>query len=148
MKSWFYTNGKRIGAFTLVFALVLTLCFSEGIGSLVTVLAGESAVWDGSTAKSYAGGRGTKDDPFQIATGEQLAKLATDGDSTAGNYYVLTNDIRLNDTTDADWTTNSPKQWVGGGNNETYFQGTLEGGGHTVSCLRSAELEEALKETN
>ncbi|MFR4038292.1 MAG: hypothetical protein ACLTZT_11210 [Butyricimonas faecalis] len=33
-------------------------------------------VWDGSVATALAGGSGTKDDPYQIATGAQLAYLA------------------------------------------------------------------------
>ena len=86
MKRWFYANGKRIGAFTLVFALVLSLCFPGGLGSLLTALADESAAWDGTTADSYAGGSGTKADPYQIATAEQLARLVTATD-TAGQYY-------------------------------------------------------------
>lgn len=35
------------------------------------------AAWDGTTiAGTFAGGKGTQDDPYQIANGEQLAYLA------------------------------------------------------------------------
>ncbi len=131
MKRWFYANGKRIGAFTLVFALVLSLCFPGGLGSLLTALADESAAWDGTTADSYAGGSGTKADPYQIATAEQLARLVTATD-TAGQYYKLTRNIRLNESGSSE-----PKQWVTSGSEKqkNVFQGYLEGNGYKISGL-------------
>ena len=38
-------------------------------------------IWTDSAATTFAGGSGTKDDPYQIATPEQLAKLAADVNS-------------------------------------------------------------------
>ena len=98
-------------------------------------------------ADSFAGGSGTEEDPYQIATAEQLALLsercsrevnlevgADHADTEA--YYLLTADIALNDTQNvADWGTNPPEtQWIPIG--EGYrFQGTFDGGGHTVSGM-------------
>ena len=60
---------KRIGSLLLVLALCLTL--------LPTAQAADSA-WDGSIAAAFAGGTGTKSDPYQIADGAQLAYLASE----------------------------------------------------------------------
>ena len=37
-----------------------------------------SAAWDGTSAAEYAGGNGTKDNPYLIATESQFAKFAND----------------------------------------------------------------------
>ena len=107
-----------------------------------------NSFWDGTVATDWAGGSGTKDDPYQIATAGQLAKLASLAKSnnawyadqyakTGGKYWVLTADIELNNTTVSDWYTNSSVQkwnyWV---NNTDYaFNGNLNGQGHTVKGL-------------
>ncbi|QQR30712.1 zinc ribbon domain-containing protein [Acutalibacter muris] len=60
----------------------------------------ELDVWDGSVAESFDGGDGSVENPYQIANGGQLAKLAQDTNSGidfAGFYFVLTSDIMLND---------------------------------------------------
>ena len=51
--------------------------------------------WDGTVAESYAGGNGTMENPYQIATPQQLALLANQtNEGTGGNaYYMLTNNI-------------------------------------------------------
>ena len=65
--------------------------------------------WDGSVAESYAGGNGTPENPFQIATPQQLALLAQQTNfGTGGNAcYVLTNDICLNDNLNV-----NPHNWI------------------------------------
>ena len=55
---------------------ILSLLVTMGLAASlvpVSVFADGTEVWDGSIAKSFAGGKGTKDDPYQIATGSQLA---------------------------------------------------------------------------
>lgn len=57
-------------------------------------------IWDGTVAAAYAGGSGTQSDPYRIASGSQLALLAQQvnaGNSHKGHYFVLTEDIYLND---------------------------------------------------
>lgn len=60
-------------------------------------------VWDGSIAIGFAGGSGTADDPYQISNGAELAYLAKtvldceDHYIYNYDYFVLTNDIVLND---------------------------------------------------
>ena len=96
----------------------------------------DKRIWDGSTANSYAGGDGSKGNPYQIANGAQLAKLVQDAD-TAGKYYELTADILLNDVSSENWIENEPNSWIGKWGTDTgpYFQGHLEGNGHKVSGI-------------
>ena len=59
----------------------------------------QTPCWDGTVATSYDGGDGTPENPYQIATAEQLAFLAQQTNDGVGGdaYYILTNDINLAD---------------------------------------------------
>jgi len=91
-------------------------------------VAGE--VWTGNTAVKYNGGDGTKDNPYQIATAEQLLKMVLDTDSQ-GVYYKQVYDIKLNDTSASDWK-DSARNWIW---NNNIFKGNFDGAGHTISGL-------------
>lgn len=94
----------------------------------------DSDVWDGKPAEKFAGGAGTVDDPYKISTGAELAYLAgkvNGGESYSGEYFKLTNDIRLNEQ-DVPTGGNS---WTPIGNSSNKFQGTFDGDGHTISGL-------------
>jgi len=105
-----------------------------------------SAIWDGTTASSFAGGTGTQADPYQINTAEQLARLAlvvnnnTVDAVNGGNfnapikYYILTQDIMLNDTTNwQNWATSAPtRTWAAIGNATNNFKANLDGGGYAI----------------
>ncbi len=87
-------------------------------------------VWNGGAAESYAGA-GTQGDPFLIRSGEELALLAQQvraGDSFAGKYFRLTEDILLNDTGDyASWGSQAPaRRWIPIGGYATVHVGTQE----------------------
>ena len=91
----------------------------------------EPSVWDGSVATSFAGGDGTKSDPYQIATAPQFAYLAqqvNSGISYLENYFVLCNDIDLNNM-----------EWTPIGNGIHSFMGTFEGNEHTVENLKISQ---------
>ena len=88
----------------------------------------------GGTFNTPMTGSGTKNDPYQISTAEQL-KLFRDIVNGAGGqtqnrgaYAVLTANIDLNN-----------KPWTPIGNytegNQIYYEGTFDGGGHTISGL-------------
>ncbi len=109
---------------------------------------GVKAAWDGNVAKEYAGGDGTKSNPYQIATAGQFAKLAADvnaGVSTYGKYFKLTADIRFYDNVMA--ISKSDLRAGGVFTNITMvgeyvsetdykaFQGTFDGDGHTISGI-------------
>ena len=85
-----------------ILALVLSLCMVAAC--LPVVASAEDApqgLWTDSAADSFDGGSGTKEDPYQIATAEQLALLAKDVNSGVadkthgGEYFILTADIDL-----------------------------------------------------
>ena len=123
---------KRIGKAVLSLTLVAAMCLPFTAGHRGRLVAAASTVWSGGAAAEYAGGQGTQGDPYQIATGEQLALLVqTDATATAGKYYVLTEDIRLNDTSAEDWK-QSATPWIQSDNS---FRGQLDGQGHVVEGL-------------
>ena len=117
---------KKITSLALVLALCLSLL-------PVTVFAEEeSSTWDGNIATAFDGGDGTADNPYQIATGAQLAYLAKFVNSDikndcAGEYFVLTADIDLNG-----------QQWEAIGKSgmiSADFSGTFDGQYHKIINL-------------
>lgn len=58
------------------------------------------SVWDGTVASSYSDGDGTEGNPFIISNGSELLYLATQVETETdyeGKYFILSNDIVLND---------------------------------------------------
>lgn len=92
-------------------------------------------IWDGSIAEDFAGGSGTKDDPYQIENGAQLARLSSGMKS--GNYYVLTRDIYLNETVSENWYED---EYVNIWTSITDFNGTFDGQGHYIYGLYPTSL--------
>ena len=83
----------------------------------------------------FAGGTGTADDPWQIATAEQLLALSAsvnDGSQKGypGRFFVLTADIDLKDVA---WQPIGHMDLEDMSNTGCMFMGTLDGQGHTVS---------------
>ncbi len=78
----------------LPLTMIMLFC---GFGLLFSV---KAQAWDGSTEASFASGSGTKSDPYVIKTADQLSYLAKNvngANSYSGVYFVLGNDIVLND---------------------------------------------------
>ena len=122
-----------------ILSLLVTMGLAASLAP-VSVFATGSEVWDGSVAESFAGGKGTKDDPYQIATGSQLAylgesmKSGTDGEKFQDTYFELTEDIDLGGK---EWT---PIGYtVAGlfmsGHEYFVFSGSFDGNGHTIKNL-------------
>lgn len=95
-------------------------------------------------ADSWAGGNGSKENPYQISDISHLRKLAFDvnrGVSFKGKYLVLTNDIVdnknvLDENGDLSSSLNGKNQWVAIGTDETIsFQGNLDGQGHKIKGI-------------
>lgn len=115
--------------------LSLLLSFGLILGMIPMTAFAENAAetWLDFAATDFAGGSGTKDDPYQIATAEQLAKLAKEVNSGAVSqnhsmeYFKLTNSIDL-----------SGHRWVpiGYGNttNTFGFYGYFDGNDHRSVC--------------
>ncbi|MBR5134081.1 MAG: dockerin type I repeat-containing protein [Clostridia bacterium] len=120
-------------------ALFLALMMILGAMPLATVSAvADEAIWDGSIATNFERGSGTKEDPYVIVNGAQLALLAQQvngGERYRDRYFVLGADIVLNDVSDvADWDTNAPdNRWTPIGlTPDNAFEGSFDGKGHTV----------------
>ncbi len=102
-------------------------------------------VWDGTTAKNFACGAGTKLSPYVILTAEQLAKLSfvigANDKAYQGKYYKLGADIVLNKGKIIDnkggLVADSAKlhKWTPIGNSSVSFTGTFDGDGHSVSGM-------------
>ncbi len=86
--------------------------------------------WTGEVALFLSGG-GTASAPYIVSTAEEFVLMLTT--AKAGEYYALSSDIVLNDTTSANWTDNA-KQWFTS-NDVPAFEGTLDGMGYSVSGL-------------
>ncbi|MBR2488991.1 MAG: InlB B-repeat-containing protein, partial [Clostridia bacterium] len=92
----------------------------------------KGGIWSGRLAKNFAGGSGTKDDPYLIATGEQLAKLVANVLEAKGKYYKLIADIYLNDISKPDWEKTANQWfWVSTARNGN-FNGHFNGDGHVI----------------
>ena len=88
--------------------------------------------WDDYAATEFAGGTGTKDDPYRIENGEQLAKLAKD--VSEGNTYYKGKYFRLEKNVDL-----SAHRWIPigdfGGSSYKSFEGFLDGNCKTISGM-------------
>ena len=122
----FGTKKKLLGLLLAVF-MVLTLAPTTARADVAT------EKWTDFAAPDFAGGAGTKDNPYQIATAEQLAKLAKEVNSGipeqthSGEYFKLTAPIDL-----------SGKRWVpiGYGNESSHsFSGFFDGNNQIITGL-------------
>lgn len=101
-------------------------------------------------AESYAGGKGTKEEPFIISTDLELAKLAKDvntGSSKvmkSGEYFKLTKDIDLKHGI---WTPIGSTKCTKG-NSDRYFSGIFDGDGHTIRNMHIEWDNETGKEAS
>ncbi len=103
--------------------------------------AAPEGIWTDSVAKEFAGGSGTKDDPYQIATADQLAKLAKEvnsgvyGQTHSGEYFKLTEDIDL-----------SAHRWIPIGSGKALsnkaFSGYFDGNDKTITGMYVDESNE------
>ena len=122
---------------------ILSLLVTVGLAASlvpVSVFADGTEVWDGSIAESFAGGKGTKDDPYQIANGSQLAYFAKRvnaeeyGEKYADTYFELTEDIDLGGK---EWTPigETVADLIMGGHEYFVFSGNFDGNGYTIKNL-------------
>lgn len=122
-----------------ILTLVLSLCMVAAC--LPVVASAETApqgLWTEYAAAAFAGGTGTKADPYQIATAEQLALLAADVNSGAVSkthtkeYFKLTADIDLSAHV---WTPLGYETYASGGGDAKAFQGYFDGNGKKITGL-------------
>ena len=113
--------------------LVLVVCMLFTLTPITSRADVTTEKWTDFAAPDFAGGAGTKDNPYQIATAEQLAKLAKEVNSGipeqthSGEYFKLTAPIDL-----------SGKRWVpiGYGNESSHsFSGFFDGNNQIITGL-------------
>ena len=88
----------------------------------------EISVWDGSVATAFAGGDGSAENPYKIASADQFAFLAQEinsGKDYKGKSFSLLCDIDLNNL-----------EWTPIGCGETPFEGNFNGNNFTISNLK------------
>lgn len=115
-------------------ALVVTLVLIVGLMPGEAAASTPDTKWTDYAADSFAGGSGTKDDPYQIATAEQLAKLAVDVNANApdlnyaAKYFILTENIDL-----------SAHRWIPIGSGDTtggiFYNSYFDGNEKTITGL-------------
>lgn len=102
-------------------------------------------------AESFAGGDGTKENPYQISNAAEWyrfgyildpSNITPDDEEYAqifdDKYYILTDDIVINDAADYEnWLENPPKYDWDPINN---FEGHLDGQGHTITGFYCSDL--------
>ena len=92
-------------------------------------------VWDGSIADSLSG-EGTKESPYLVSNGAELAFAIKSGGGT-DKFYKLTNDIYLNDIGKVNWTIGTAvgsykiNSWF----DNASFEGNIDGNGYVVYGL-------------
>ena len=115
--------------------------------SLLTALFFASATTIMAQSATYAGGDGSKENPYLISNADELAKLAQDVNTISnfsrGCYFLLTNDIVINEQVNQREleTLQSGSAFpltpmIGTFSSDTEyqaFQGVFDGGGHTIS---------------
>lgn len=82
---------------------------------------------ENSRTSVFAGGTGTREDPYEIATLEELKAFrdsVNNGESYQGTYIMLTADIDLGN-----------EEWTPIGTEGKPFRGTFDGSGNTISNL-------------
>lgn len=128
-----------------ILTLVLSLCVVAAC--LPVVASAETApqgLWTDYAASAFAGGSGTKADPYQIATAEQLALLAADVNSGAGSKTHTKEYFKLMDNIDLSahvWTLIGYESWSSGGGSAQSFQGYFDGNGKKITGLYVDERE-------
>lgn len=81
--------------------------------------------------KIYTSGDGTKDNPFEISSVEQLAHI--NSHLSNGKHFKLVKDIDLKEYIQEYYSTHG---WEPLGNEKTPFKGSFDGDGYTISNLR------------
>ena len=88
-------------------------------------------------AAQFAGGAGTADDPYQIATAEQLDAIGADS-TCWDKHFKLVDDIDLRDYKGTDFHTIG--YWQSDKDNKP-FTGVFDGGGHSLSNFQPMYLD-------
>lgn len=125
----FHLKSGFVKALSLIVSIIIAI---SALAVGIVTAANAADVWDGTKDSDLSGG-GTDSDPYLIETPEQLAYIVTANKSNAykGKFFKLANDIKINDTSKANWK-DSAKNWVWA---DFRFVGNFDGDGHTIDGL-------------
>lgn len=141
-------TGKKLAGILLALCLILSLLPMAALAAP----AAPEGIWTEYAADAFAGGSGTEEDPYQIATPEQLAKLAADVNTGKEERKHTDEFFILNDNIDL-----SAHRWIpiGSGSEAEHCQGNgaesatfhlcevnLDGNGKTITGLYVDESTE------
>ena len=130
---------------SFILGIIISIFFSITCMSIpVFAKDAPNGIWTDYAATDFAGGSGTAEDPWQIETAEQLAKLAVDVNSGivdkthAKEYFVLTADLDL-----------SAHRWIPigyGDSNDSFhaFSSYFNGNNKTITGLYVDETQEGV----
>lgn len=130
---------------SFILGIIISIFFSMTCMSIpVFAKDAPNGIWTDYAATDFAGGSGTAEDPWQIETAEQLAKLAVDVNSGivdkthAKEYFVLTADLDL-----------SAHRWIPigyGDSNDSFhaFSSYFNGNNKTITGLYVDETQEGV----
>lgn len=93
-----FKNSKQILAFVFAFAVLAVSLFTGSINIDADACdVSKIDYWDGTKASSFAGGTGTKEDPYIIKTAEQLAYCCTgiNAASSTGKFYKVDDSVKV-----------------------------------------------------
>lgn len=129
-------NSRKKGRVLILGALFAALLLL-GVSAETSAADSSSDTWDHHKAERFSGGDGSQENPYQIASPQELAKLASDINSGiwerryAGTYFKLTEDVDL-----------GAYRWIpigrgssGEGNSHQAFMGHFDGNGKTIAGL-------------
>ena len=136
MKNIFKFSKRGLSCLVAISILLTTVFSVISIKDISTSAEEDITYWDGNSATAFAGGDGTKADPFLIENGAQLAKAVIDKGMNNGAqaFYRITKDIYLNEdyANYKNWGTNAPANNWGVTYSSSAFTGNLDGGYHTI----------------
>lgn len=119
----------------MILCLMLCMAFMPAAAYADNAKTAPEGKWTDSAADKFAGGSGTAEDPYQIATPEQLAKLAADINSGVGDKTHSKEHFKLTENLDL-----TAHRWIPigtgpGANSFHSFSGYFDGNGKTISGL-------------
>ena len=118
-----------------ILSLVICLAMALSYVPLAASAAETTDQWDGSSvATSFAGGTGTKNDPYRIETAAQLIYFRNQvnaNNAYEGKHIRLNADLDMADKTFGDAIGHQGKNYT-----SRYFNGHFDGNNHTISNLK------------
>lgn len=134
---------QRVLTIAVIISMFVTSIDVGVLGKTVDAEEKDVEIWDGTIADSFAGGSGTKSDPYVISTASELAyvsKCVNDGEFNEVNkyYFSLDRDIYLNKVDQySKWGKEivPNNEWIPIGNSAKNSSINFEGNNYTIYGL-------------